>query len=98
MAIQLEREIEHTGVMADHWVLTAINVHRNGSTNTFTLSGTFALWASAAAYQADKRNTRQSVQVNTGTLQGNLTLAQMQSALEAAIIAEGGALEGGVSV
>lgn len=98
MAIQLEREIEGMGVMANHWVLVAVNVHRNGTTSTFTLSGTFGLWLDAAAFAANKRSTRISVQVNTGTLQGNLTLAQMQSALESAIIAEGGALEGGVSV
>lgn len=98
MAIQLERDINETGVNADHWVLVALHVHRQGATNTFSLSGHYAQWASAAAYGANKRHIAGGVQVSTGTLQGNLTLTQMQAALDAAAVAQGGPLEGGVIV
>ncbi len=99
MSVQLIKEVKDSGVSGDYWVLVAIAVHRQGASNDFSLSGTYKLWKDATAYNAAKQAIRgENVQVNTGVMDGNPTVANMQTALDNAVIAEGALLEGGVVV
>lgn len=95
MAITLAKEIEGTGLMAEHWVLVAMHVQRVGSGSSFTLSGTYQVWANAAAYAAGKKGmARVQVKVDA-PLSGNPTVGALQQMLDDAAVLPGAPLEGG---
>ncbi|MGB1142682.1 MAG: hypothetical protein ACPG1A_17410, partial [Halioglobus sp.] len=98
MAVQLQREVAGTGVMADHWVIVSMTEHRNRNTNQFELQGTYSLWLDQAAFDADKEPIRNQRVTVTIPMTGNPNMSTLQVDLDAAAVAEGGPLEGGTVV
>lgn len=95
MAVQLSTE-NSAGVIADHWVLVAFFVHREGTTADFVVTGRYRLWLDAAAFAAGKEPlARGRASVSTGVASGNPTFGATQTALDAEIVKTGEALDGG---
>lgn len=94
MAIELQREIDNTGLTGDYWRLDILSVDREGHA-----SGKFRLYKDSAAASSGKGPTVLEVIVRkSGAISGSTTLAQIQTALQNAAIEPGAALAGGVIV
>lgn len=58
MAIQKSTDVGDTGMVADHWALCDLQLHRGEEAGTTKCVGSYRLWMNAAAYAAGKQPVR----------------------------------------
>lgn len=107
MAVTKSIEVNNSNVIAEHWVLMSIALHRVETTNEMMLQGVYLLWKDKASYDAKKKPLVQvKGQVTLpSAIVGNPTVSELQELLDTQSLASGagpgnpgGPLEGGVIV
>jgi len=99
MAIQLEIEINETGLTAEYWYLMHVGITRGKNGIDDVVAGSYQLFKSQADFLAKKNVPGISATVRlVGDVLLTTTMAQIINAIENEIIKVGEALEGGTIV
>lgn len=99
MAIQLEIEIDQTGLTAEYWYLMHVGITRGKNGEDDVVAGSYQLFKSQADFLTHHNVPGISATVRLiGDVQGTTTMAQIINAIELEIIKPGEALEGGTIV